>query len=372
MSGQRVVALLGRRDEPTDAVEEYCRYLGGALCSHGFAMELVRLPWMEAGWHAALSELKERAAEWRGEWVLAQYTALTWSERGFPLRFPRVMATLRAAGARPAVVFHDVEPYGGQRIIDRIRRHSQLHAMHQALEFPDLAVLTVPLNLVSWLRKPPAKARFIPIGANLPLPSNGPQKKHEGSQDPRRIVVFGITGGETGKGECQRLVEAIRFAAGKLGTLAFHAFGRGANECETELREGLRGVSVDVCVDGVLPAERVVELLSAADVMLFVREPISTRRGSAIAGISCGLPVVAYSGPHTAAPVTDAGVVLVSRERTHELGEALVRVLSDASYRATLAERSRVAHARHFSWDAVATQYAAALTSTAGQSDQLS
>jgi hypothetical protein len=28
MSERRMVALLGRADEPTDAVEEYCTYLG--------------------------------------------------------------------------------------------------------------------------------------------------------------------------------------------------------------------------------------------------------------------------------------------------------------------------------------------------------
>jgi hypothetical protein len=31
MSRQRIIAVLGRRDAPTDAVEEYCRYLGEVL-----------------------------------------------------------------------------------------------------------------------------------------------------------------------------------------------------------------------------------------------------------------------------------------------------------------------------------------------------
>jgi hypothetical protein len=372
MSGRRVVALLGRRDEPTDAVEEYCHYLGCALRPHGFDLELARVPWMEEGWPAALRQLGQRASAWRGEWVLAQYTALGWSERGFPLRFQRVLTTLRAAGARVGVVFHDVEPYGGERIVDRVRRRLQLRVMRRVLKIADLAIFTVPLNLLSWLADPPSNARFIPIGANLALPPAGPNRRPPRNQSPPLIVVYGITGGEAGKEECRRLIEAIRFAAGKLGTLVFYAFGRGANERAADLHEGLRGATVDLRVDGVLPAERVVEILSTADAMLFVREPISSRRGSAIAGISCGLPMVAYSGPHTATPITDAGVVLVSRERTHELGEALVRVLSDASYRATLAKRSRAAYSRHLSWDAIATQYAALLTSTAGQSDRLS
>jgi glycosyltransferase involved in cell wall biosynthesis len=361
MSNRCVVALLGRRDAPTDAVEEYCRYLGGALHGHGFEAELVRVPWAEKGWPAALRELQQCAKVWRGHWVLVQYTALAWSTRGLPRRFGRVLNVLRDAGVRVAVVFHDVEPYGGARIVDRLRRRAQLHSMRQGLRDADLAVFTVPLNLVSWLGDPPGKARFLPIGANLPLTSRSREKSATRGDAPMRIAVFGITGGETGKKECQRIIDALSFATSRLGKLSVHALGRGADECESELREGLSQFPIDVHVEGVLPAERVVEALHAADVMLFVREPISSRRGSAIAGISCGLPVIAYSGPHTAPPVTDAGVLLVSRDRVDSLGEALVRVLADVNYRETLAQRSRLAYQQHFSWDAIAERYAAAL-----------
>ena len=53
MNGHRAIALLGRRDEPTDAVEEYCRYLGEALRAHDFELELVRVAWLEDGWPRA-------------------------------------------------------------------------------------------------------------------------------------------------------------------------------------------------------------------------------------------------------------------------------------------------------------------------------
>ena len=95
--------------------------------------------------------------------------------------------------------------------------------------------------------------------------------------------------------------------------------------------------------------------------MLFVREPISTRRGSAIAGISCGLPVIAYRGPHTTAPITEAGVVLVSKAQPGELSAAMIRVLSDPQYRELLAERSRSAYERCFNWDTIAGRYAEVL-----------
>ena len=111
-----------------------------------------------------------------------------------------------------------------------------------------------------------------------------------------------------------------------------------------------------------LEAEQIVKALSSSDVMLFVRAPISSRRSSAIAGIACGLPVIAYSGNETAPPITDAGVVLVSPGNNANLGEALLRVLSDADFRESLAARSRQAQREHFSWAAIAKRYAEVLS----------
>jgi glycosyltransferase involved in cell wall biosynthesis len=87
--------------------------------------------------------------------------------------------------------------------------------------------------------------------------------------------------------------------------------------------------SASVSVEGVLEEKEVVETLTSCDVLLFVRGPISTRRGSAIAGIACGLPIIAYSGTETAAPITEAGVVFYDPQNAGSLGEMLVRVLQD-------------------------------------------
>jgi len=355
---QRLVALLGRRDEPTDAVEEYCHYLGVALRAHGFDLEVTRLPWVERGWSAALRELGQRAADWRGRWVCVQYTALAWSTRGFPLRFLSVLDALRRAGARVAVVYHDVSPFSGGRALDKLRRAAQLQIMRRSLRRSDLGIFTVPLNAIPWLGAPRGNAAVIPVGANLPFPGFKESKTCKGPQDVLRVAVFGITGGEAGRMESARIVDAVRFAASTMGRLELHAFGRHADDCESVLREGLRDVPVDVQVKGVLPAEDVVTELSSADVLLFVRGAISTRRGSAIAGIACGLPVIAEQGAETSGPIEEAGVVLVSADKPGEFGEALLRVLTSTQYRAQLAERSRLAQEKYFSWQAIAARYA--------------
>lgn len=353
------IALLGRKDEPTDAVEEYCRYLASALQAHDIQLEIRRVPWEIHGWLDALQALRFQATQWRDTWVLVQYTALAWSARGFPQKVLRALKILKSAGARAGIVFHDVEPYPGTRLIDSVRRFDQVWTMRRVISLADLAVFTVPPERLSWLTAAPPNAVFVPVGANLPIPA---VPQGSSLQDPvPTIGVYSITGGESGARETQIILAAGRYAAQKLGKLRLSIFGRHAELRETELREGLRGLPVELLVEGVVEPLQVVQKLYACDVLLFVRGHISSRRGSAIAGIACGLPVIAFPGSETAVPITDAGVVLVSPDQPDDLNAALVRVLSDANYRVDLATRSRAAYKTHFAWPAIAARFSALL-----------
>jgi glycosyltransferase involved in cell wall biosynthesis len=363
MSVQRVIALLGRRDEPTDAVEEYCRHLGVALADHGFQMDIRRVPWNEHGWAASLDALRLQAEAWRGTWVLVQYTALAWSARGFPARIFRVFRVLRQSGARIAIIFHDVEPFPGTRLIDRIRRRLQLGAMEDAAAFSDCNVFTIATDHISWTGRSNTvnEPLFIPVGANLPLPLS-PQDHNE-LHSPPTIGVYSITGGGAGDSETRTIISAVRFASQKLGKLRLLIFGRHAEVREASLREALRDLPIDLQVEGVVDEFDLANRFAASDVLLFVRGTISSRRGSAIAGIACGLPVIALQGKETAPPITEAGVLLVPEDLDEavlqaHLGEALVKVLSERSYRLELVHRSRSAQEKYFSWQAIAARYA--------------
>jgi glycosyltransferase involved in cell wall biosynthesis len=361
MSHERVIALLGRRDEPTDAVEEYCRYLGEALAAHSFNVEIRRVPWNEHGWPASLNALRLQAESWRNTWILVQYTSLAWSPRGFPQRFLRVLRVLRKAGARIVVVFHDAEPFGGGRLVDRIRRSVQVRVMRDAIAFSDYSVMTVPVSRSSWLRESPGNVHFIPVGANLPQPLL--EQDHDVLHEPPTVAVYSITGGTPGDRETEQIIRAVRHASEKIRKLRMLVFGRHAEVREDTLREGLRDCEVDVRVEGVIDGDALVERFAASDVLLFLRGTISSRRGSAIAGIACGLPVIGLRGPETDAPVTEAGVVLFDGDSDQEklvteIGDALVKVFSDEPYRRTLASRSRQAQSDLFSWPAIAAKYA--------------
>ncbi len=360
MTTQRVIALLGKRDAPTDAVEEYCRYLGRSLTAHEISLEIRRVPWDSRGWSESLSALRLQVQALPPyTWFLVQYTALAWSSRGFPFRFLRVLKTLQSLNACTAVVFHDVEPFPGSRPIDHLRRGVQLFTMRRAVSLATRSIFTVPMNKISWL--PPAlrNAHFIPVGPNLSI-LEPPADACAKDQIPT-VAVFSITGGEAGVVETRAITAALRHAAQKIGKLRLSVFGRNADSAEATLRESLRDLPVEISVEGLLEEAQLVERLSASDLLLFVRGPISSRRSSAIAGIACGLPVIAYSGSETAPPITDAGVVLVSPNNQDELNAALLRVLSDPAYRSELAARSRVAFTQHFSWPSVAAHYASLL-----------
>src|SRR6267378_1530395 len=355
---QNCLAILGKQDAPTDAVEEYCNYLGKALQVQGYDLKIERVPWEKHGWAAALRGLRRRARRLRGMWVLVQYTALAWSARGFPMRFLRILKTLKAAGARVAVVYHDVEPYPGTRVIDRLRRRVQLRVMREAFRVSDAAVFTVSPEKLSWPKNSLSKIFFIPVGANLPTSGEVASRKNISTDEKLSIAVFGITGGNAGKKEVENIVEAVRFAASQVGNLRLIVLGRNSRSAEGELKALLNGSEVELHVLGVLSGEDVARALSVSDVLLFVRGHISTRRGSAIAGIACGLPVIAFEGAETSPPITEAGLALYSPDRKADLGDVLVRVLRDEHCRTSLAQRSWLAHAQYFSWRAIAARYA--------------
>ena len=354
------VALLGRKDEPTDAVEEYCRYLGDALETHRIRLEIYRVTWDAHGWLDAHQALERQAAAWRETWVLLQYTALAWSLRGFPQRVLRTLRILRSVRARVAIVYHDVEPYHGSRLIDYLRRAVQLRTMRSAFSLAERAFFTIPLDKVSWLPRTVHHAHFIPVGPNLPIPETGSIVR-EIHKFPT-IGIFSITGGTAGSIETQTILACARHAAERIGPLRLLVFGRHAELREAELREGLRRLPVELSVEGVLKPDQVVKRLSACDVLLFIRGPISSRRSSALAGIACGLPVIAYSGSETAPPITEAGVILVSPDQPDQLNSSLVRVLSDHGFRERLAAKSRAAYQTYFAWRAIAARFAAVLS----------
>jgi glycosyltransferase involved in cell wall biosynthesis len=95
--------------------------------------------------------------------------------------------------------------------------------------------------------------------------------------------------------------------------------------------------------------------------MLCVRGRLFPRRGSAMAGVTCGLPIVAYAGASEGTPLAEAGIELVPYRDVAALSRSLGRILEDRGHWEELHIRSLRAQEKYFSWKAIAENFLSAL-----------
>jgi glycosyltransferase involved in cell wall biosynthesis len=370
---EKWIALLGKRDTPTDGVADYCAFLSEALGRRGVQLEQVRVSWAEDGWSAALRKLEHQAADWRGRWVFMQYTALAWSTRAFPLRALRTVRVLKRSGARVGVMFHEYghQVGGGSAVIRPVREACQDFVVRRLHALSDLSIFTVPTKKLVWLSAEDAgdaKAVFIPIGANIPEPAGDAhateiaiglaRNLREG--DEKVIAVFSFTPGTRLELEAREIVGAVKAARAAGEKVHLVVFGGGSEAARGAIERGLDGSGARVSILGIIPAQQIADTLAQADVQIFVRGFVEQTRGSALAGIACGAPIVGYAGAAAGTPIEETGVVLVPFRDKEALSAAVVRVLRDGALHEELRRRSLLAQQKYFSWDAIAAKYATA------------
>ena len=352
------IALLGRRDTPVDGVEDYCTFLGRALGARGIELKLARVPWMENGRIGGLRRLVLESAGWRGKWVIVQYTALIWSRRGFPFLALAVLAVLRRAGARVAVVFHEpTRQQGGSRWIDRLRGACQDWIIWRLYRAATKSIFADPLEKIGWLHKDSTKAAFIPIGANIPEPETVAEFSGASEGLAKTIAVFCLTEPPKQELELGDISHAVRSAAANGSRIRMVFLGRGTDEARQEIARVFADVPVEVSVLGLLGDHQVSETLAKSDVMLCVRGEITPRRGSVMAGIACGVPILGYAGGAEETPIAEAGIEFVPYRDREALGRALCRSPYRPRYAKRLHERSVYAQQKCFSWAVIAASF---------------
>ena len=348
-----MIALLGHTDTPVDGVEDYCSYLACALERFDARMEVVHVSWFDIGWFAAMRRLARESTSWKRRWVVLQFTALAWSRHGFPFGVLAVLAVLRNRGFRCAVMFHEPYRHGGSHWIDRVRGMCQDWVIRKIYRDAELSILPDPLPTIGWLPKAESKAVFIPIGANLPYRNRSPATNGM----VKTVAVFCLSGPFHLAEELKDISEAIRTATATGVQIRLLFLGRGTAEAKGDIARAFRNVRVEIKNMGLESQETISDALASADAMLCVRGRLYLRRGTAIAGIACGLPIVGYAGEAEGTPLSEAGVVLVPYRDGKALGVELARVLSDAGLRLELQQKSIRASGKYFSWDVIAEAY---------------
>jgi glycosyltransferase involved in cell wall biosynthesis len=354
---KQLVFLLGKRDGPTDGVRDYCEYLAAALGRRGYLTEIQHVDGVSKGWLSELWKFWSSGREWRGQWIVLQYTALAWSRRGFPFGSLVTLAIAKRRGARCAVVFH--EPFGtsGPRTIDRVRCECQNWVVRRLHKIADRSIFPDPLETVKWLPRGDKKTIFIPIGANIPEETVSLIRVGRDSLREDvvwKVVVYCLSDPPSLHRELAEISEAVRLSTRNGTKLCVTFLGRGTAEADDEIRKAFEGVPAKVLNLGIQTAGEVKRTLTESDVMVCVRGPLYPRRGSALAGIACGLPIIGYAGAAEGTPLAEAGVELVSYGDRTALAAALRRVLSDRELWQELHKKNLLAYRRYFSWDSIA------------------
>jgi glycosyltransferase involved in cell wall biosynthesis len=352
ISPERTVLLLGKRDSPADGVQDYSEYLAQALRRRGIETEIARVEWHSEGWARALRKIRAQSVKWEGSWVVLQYTALSWSRRGFPLGALAVLQSLKHRKLHCATVFHESKRQEGSKWIGGMRGVFQNWIVRRIYSEVDAAIFPDPLDRTDWLPGDRDRAVFIPIGANLPAPQK-PAEPSSVSTRIRAVAIYCLSDPPNLSNELDDISCAVRIAAN--GTKLRVVFvGRGTMEATQEIKRAFDGTLTEVSILGVRDASEVRDVLSGSDVMLCVRGAMFPTRGSAIAGIACGLPILAYGTKEAAFPISEAGVRFVPYRDAESLGKDLAHVLRDTALREQLSAASRAAQEKFFSWDVIA------------------
>lgn len=348
---------------PTDGVDDYCTFLGAALARRHHNLEKYRVEWARDGWIRALRRLSRDAAAWHDKWVVLQFTSLAWSRRGFPFGAWLAMRILRKHGARIAVYYHEPTGFDSPHATDRIRRACQdwvIRALYRAAERP---IFADPLNKIPWFSREDtkAKATFIPIGASVPEPPRVPAADTLRETSQRTIAVYCV-------GDLPYLHEELADISGALRPICdngwkirLNFFGRGTAPAETDIARIFAQLPIDVRNFGLQSADAVSRHLSEADVMICVRGRLFPRRSSAIAGITCAVPMVAYAGACEGTHVAEAGVDLVPYRDISALSAAVKRLLEDDERWNEFRRRSLRVHNEYLAWDTIAGKFVQAL-----------
>ena len=224
---------------------------------------------------------------------------------------------------------------------------------------------------MATLRRWGVRAALVPIGSNIPASTSqepGEQtavrERYKVPPDAALLTTFGLT--NTSKG-LDTLIDTLALlqSGGTPVFLLVVGAGAGANDATNRGTEqavraqiAARGMTASVAFTGALPAEAVAAAIAASDVCLLpYRDGASPRRGSLLAALTQGVPVVTtiprpgvYDG---LPPLTEKIAALVPPNDAPALAVAVRRILSDNVYAAHSRDGAR-AYAAQFAWGAIA------------------
>ncbi len=354
-NGAAVTVVTGRGVGAADEVVPVCRVVPG---------------WGFGGWHPLLGAL--RAA--KPTVVHLQYQAGAFSGRAAIHLLPRLLRAIMRPAPAVIVTFHDLlAPY-------LFPKAGPLRQRALALLARDCDAV-IATNGDDWrqLRADPRLTdtlHLIPIGSNI-LPRAATDRAKAADKvraalgvnvDTPLLAYFGLVSGS--KGVDTLLAAVQRCAAPRPHLVLIGGAASGTDRANFGAADDLRtaiaahGLADRVTITGALPAEQVATHLAAADVVVLpYRDGASWRRGSLIAALTAGVPVLTTTpqpghdaNGHLPSLTNGESALLVPPADPAALAAGIVRLLNDTTLRSRLATGA-LALAPAFDWATIARQH---------------
>lgn len=251
----------------------------------------------------------------------------------------------------------------------------------------DAAIVTNGVD-AALLRRWGMQPTLVPIGSNIPAtmnPAPSPEtQRHFREQygiapDAVLLTTFGLLNASKGLDTAIDALALVR-DGGIAAHLLLVGAGVGANDptnratdAALTARIAARGLMPYVTRTGPLTSNAVADALAWGQACLLpYRDGASPRRGSLLAALTQGVPVVttapergAYDG---LPPLTEEAVAFALPNDAMTIAAAVRRILADESYATRLRTGAR-AYAARFSWDAIARRTLAAYADGADSAD---
>ena len=345
-AGARVGLVVARRTTQADGIRDYTLRLLRALDESALQAEL--LVWAHGRPQPTNGHTGSPLSTTGLDALIVQYNPFSFGRWGFAPRLPLFLARLRREPQRPriAVMFH--ETYVDMRSLSWALMGSWQRAQLMAVQ----AAADIQLcSIQRWTERLRKTARGRPVH-HLPVASNLPDARADRKLARRRLGADA----ETVVLSCMglrhpgRLPGHVLAAATEVGTAAPSVLLLDLGPGERSLTR----LAGNVCVraTGFVDEVELARYLAASDVFLApYMDGVSTRRGSVMAALQHGVPVVGTSGHLTDDMLRDApGLTLVAIGGRDDFARAAAGLVQDEKRRAELGAAGRQLYQRSFDW----------------------
>jgi len=319
-------------------------------------------PVFDPGFRSGVWAIERHVRESRPDWVVLQYNPFGYGHRGLNLSLPRVIRSIRRnTGTRVALMSHErFMPLTSVRFaIMSSWQRWQLWQLGRNADVVFFSIDPWARRYSSWFPRTPV--HHLPVGSNIPRVqiSRAEARRRLGINDETTVLgLFGTSDSSRLFGHVLASLSALKSSQKRMLLLYIGKDGAAVKEKVGDF---------PTIAQGPFPADEVSARLAAVDIYLgpYI-SGTSTRRGSMMAGLQHGLPMVVTRGEHTDDMLLDMdGRALLFSDESDPEGFArqVMRLLKEPEVRERIGAGARRFYEENFTWEVIARRLLSHLTS---------